>query len=409
MGDQTNSFIILRDKSLIIEKLEILDEELVSYLAGFPEEARGDVVRRAVKIGLLSLKGSTTIERIDYIEKEFNNLRKKLGDDLADFADRSRKALDEIFKGDGSILKTTLDRYLGEGGRLEDLFDPERKDSAISKMSSIFDEHFKGRDSVLYRLLDHNSPESPIGSLKKELVEEYLKRMLERIIGKEAAQEEREKGTAKGREYQKEVFDKLNELCKPFLDTPEYTAEIIGKLPRNKVGDAVVIVAPSSTCGISLRIVIEAKDSTGYSLQKTLDELDEAKKNRDACVGIAVFKNGTCPVGCEPLQQYGDDKIICIYDPEDSQCLALSVAYRLSRVMALNTVREEVPKIDASQMRSLVTQCDERLKSIYGIKGKITKLANDINNDLDALKTALEEPLRELEKLVTQVETSQQS
>jgi hypothetical protein len=394
------AFVMLKGQTIVIQYLEIQDEELVTYLSEFPAEKRADIVRRAVKIGLLSLKGNTAIERVDYIEKEFDKLSQRLLVNLDDFSKKSKESLDRVFSEDGGILKTALEKYLGEGGKLEDLFDPQRKDSAISRISSIFEEHFRGRDSVLYKLLDHSNVESPIASLKKELVEGYLKDMRERLIAKEAIKEEREKGTAKGREYQKEVFDKLNELCKPYLDIPEYTADTIGRVAKSKVGDVVVTVDPSSTSGVSLRMVIEAKDSGSYSVQKIRDELEEAKKNRDASVAIAVFTSTTCPSGCEPFQQYGDDKIICTFDPEGSDCLALCLAYRLSRILALSKVRVTAPQINKEQVKILISQCFEKVKAVSSIKSKVTSLSTALNNDLDTLKREIEEPLLALERVL---------
>jgi hypothetical protein len=321
--------VTVENGHIIIRDLDILDEDLAAYLGEFHEKERADVVRKAVKIGLIALKGSVTTEKIDYVEKEFNRLSQKLSKDLDTFTETIRQAFEKVFKEDGGIMKSTLERYLGTGGKLEDLFDPQRKDSAISKMSSIFEEHFKGKDSVLYRLLNHANPESPIASLKQELIGNYLEKMRDRIIGKEAAEAEREKGTAKGRTYQENVFLKINEICKPFQDTPEYTADTTGDIP--------------------LRIVIEAKDREKYTIMKIQKELDEAKENRDACVGIAVFTSDTCPLECSPLQQYGDDKVICICNQDDNDCLALNLAYRISRIAALGKLRGTKPQIEIAE------------------------------------------------------------
>jgi len=403
-SDELGQSVTVCDDRIIIGNLELRDEDLAAFLGEFSESMRIDMVRRALKIGLLTLKGAPAIEKVDYIEKEFGELGRKLTDALDEFRQKVEIDLNRVFSEDGGIMKVTLERYLGTGGKLEDLFDPERKDSAVSKISSIFDEHFRGRDSVLYKLLDHTHPESPIASLKKDLIENYLKDMRERIVGAELAEAEREKGTAKGRDYQVDVFLKVNEICSPFQDTPEPVWDTVGNL-AGKAGDIVVTINPSYTGGAALRFVIEAKDRHGYSVNKILAELEEAKENRDACVALAVFTSDTCPRECYPLRQYGDDKLICCYDPEDENGLALNLAYRVCRIEALTKLRGISPRMDIIKMRVLVNQCLEKLRTIATIKGKVTKLSREINGDLDTFGQELESLLRQLDEGIKQAGT----
>lgn len=394
--------VTLTPERIIVSNLELVDEDLAAYLSEFSEEMRIDVLRRALKIGLLALKGSTAIEKADYVEKEFGKLSNRLSMRVDKFEGAIKKELDKVFGDDRGIMKNVLDKYLGAGGKLEDLFDPERTDSAISKISSIFDKYFKGRDSILYTWLDHSNPESPIAQLKSDLVENYLKEIRDQLIGEKIVAAEREKGTAKGRKYQEIVFEKVNEICYPFGDTPSYMADIAGKLPRSKVGDIVIDVSPNYTGGAALKLVVEAKNEHGYTVDKIINELDAAKENRNATAALAVFTPDTCPSTCHPLQQYGDDKVICSYDPGEPSDLSLELAYRVSRIEALRKLRGPSPEIDVAKLHMLTTQCLEKLKSISSIKGKVTRWSNDVNADLDSFYTELVDLLEELDAVTTQ-------
>lgn len=368
---------------------------MADYVKGYPELEWPDIIRRGTKIGLIALKDSHATEKMDYVEKEFNKLIKKLTDNLDDFA---RQKLEKIFDADNGVLKQTMDTYLGTGGKLEDLFDPEQKGSAISKFSSILDTHFKGSDSEFAKLLDHDNPDSPIASLKNDLIDHYLKDMRDKLIGEEAAEEEREKGTAKGRKYQENVFERINNICGPFQDTPDYTADVNGKLPKSKVGDVVVTINPNSTGGAVVKMVFEAKDSGSYNIAKTQKELDEAKENRDACVGVAVFTSNTCPDECYPLYQYGNDKVICTYDTDDSNALSLNLAYRIARIEALRRLNiNDCQQIDSIKIHSLITNGFDKLKSISNIKRKVTELSNSVYKDLDDLQNELHDLFTELD------------
>lgn len=129
--------------------------------------------------------------------------------------------------------------------------------------------------------------------------------------------------------------------------------------------------------------------------------------NRDASIALAVFTSDTCPTECYLLQQYGDDKLICCYDPEDSDCLAINVAYRLCRIEALRKLRGVSPQLDTMKMRELVQQCFGKLKTIADIKRKVTRLSNEVNSDLDALRTDLELVLEKLDEGIQQAGVSQ--
>jgi hypothetical protein len=394
--------VAIMDHKIIISSVELSDEDLAIYLAGFSDDVRVDVTRRALKIGLLALKGSTAVEKADYVEKEFGKLSQKLDQRMEKFVKEVGDHLDRVFGEDRGVMRNVLDKYLGTGGKLEDLFDPDRKNSAIARISAILDQHFKGRDSVLYTLLDPSNPESPLAHLKADLVEHYLKEMRDRLIGKELAAKEREKGTAKGREYQESVFAKINEICQPFGDIPNYVADHVGKLPKSKVGDIVVDINPSYTSGSPLRIVIEAKDEYNYNVDKIIKELEVAKGNRDAHVALMAFKPDCCPSICYPLQQYGDDKLICTCGEDEQSDLSLGLAYRLCRIEALRKLRGAVPQIDISRLHSLVTQCLEKLKAISSIKAKVTRWSNDVNQDLDNLYTDLDGLFHELDSVTTE-------
>lgn len=213
--------VVVSDGRIIVTNLELTDEDLADYLSEFLEPERTDIVRKALKIGLIALKGSAVAEKVDYVQKEFQALQSKLDTRLNKFTEDVKQQLERFLSQDGGIMKTILEKYLGTGGRLEDFFDPDRRDSALSKISTIFDEHFKGRDSIFYKQLDPTNPESPIAALKKELVENYLQKIRDHIVGEELVEAEYEKGTAKGRDYQDNVFIKISEISTLFYDIPD--------------------------------------------------------------------------------------------------------------------------------------------------------------------------------------------
>ena len=65
------------------------------------------------------------------------------------------------------------------------------------------------------------------------------------------------------------------------------------------------------------KIVVEAKEEEGYSLANAREEIETARKNRDADWGVFVFSKKTAPASLEPFSRYGSDFVV-VWDAEDA-------------------------------------------------------------------------------------------
>ena len=73
------------------------------------------------------------------------------------------------------------------------------------------------------------------------------------------------------------------------------------------------------------------------------DELIEAKRNRDAAVGLVVFSAAHAPAGIAPFDvRMGD--VYCCHRPGDPEPATLDAALRLARLLALASTRESEPR-----------------------------------------------------------------
>ena len=87
-----------------------------------------------------------------------------------------------------------------------------------------------------------------------------------------------------------------------------------------------------------MRVVVECKDRQ-VSGRAMRDELVEARRNRDAAVGLVVFSTSHAPAGIAPFDvRMGD--VYCAIDPDDPQPATLDAALRLARLLALAATRE---------------------------------------------------------------------
>lgn len=399
--------------------LQITDKDILELIFSYPEDKRETVILRALKIGLIALKDVQTIGNIDYvkneflkfktdIEKEFLILKQEFADKLKETDEIIKKELENKFNPQTGILNQVLEKYLGEGGKLSDLFDEEKNTSAIGRIKQIFSDYFDTDASKVVCLLDPNNPESPLSNLKKDLTERLFNLEKEiKAIGaaKQAVKEEAEKGTQKGLEYEQLVYQEIEKIASILGDSCLPVGNEQGLIFNNKTGDIVVSLNPSQTGGANLKIVFECKDKE-MSLQKFLEELDEAKKNRGALLSVGVISrkeilkgvNGAIGV----FREYPNDKSICYFDKENLDATALEIAYKLARtrlLLGLKVKEMKSDSIDVEGVKILIEETVRKLNEFSSIKSTLSKATTAIDlakSDLDKIKDELQEKLENI-------------
>ncbi|MEX0621691.1 MAG: hypothetical protein WD187_01750 [Candidatus Woykebacteria bacterium] len=359
-----------------ISDLIIEDAEVASIVEGLAEKEKAETVRKALKVGLIAMKNVGVTENVDYVEKEFSKVKNHVEKLLEDTTTEIDNRLDKIFSENG-VMPLVLKEYLGEGGKLQDLFDENQRNSALGKLSDIFKRHFEGDGSVIYKLLDSSDPGSPIFRLKKELTDK-IDNIEKALKIKEAVAEVEEKGTAKGVVYQDLVLQIINNIAKILDDNVIDTSNINGKILNSKTGDVLSKINPHHSGGNSLSIVLEAKDQQ-KTLPSILKELDEAKQNRDAQVAIGVFsKLENAPGESGNFRAYPGGRILCVFDKETKDSTALEVAYKFARLEALNEIKTEDKKVNLVKLEGYLGQIRSKINSISSIKSSLSSIGTGI-------------------------------
>ena len=116
---------------------------------------------------------------------------------------------------------------------------------------------------------------------------EFQRDVLKTLTEITAKKEEAQRGTQHGLVFEDAVFDFVNGRVAEG-DVAERTGNTTGRVRGSKKGDVVVQLGPDRAAA-GARIVIEAKQDGSYTLSKALIEIAEARKNRDAGVGMFVF------------------------------------------------------------------------------------------------------------------------
>jgi hypothetical protein len=142
--------------------------------------------------------------------------------------------------------------------------------------------------------------------------------------------------TRHGGEFQAAAFRFIEQASQGAGDILEDTGDKVGKIKFCKVGDSVLTLGPDCDAAGG-RVVFEMKEDASYDLKKSLAELDQARANREASVGVFVHSRRTAPSGLKPLKRYGAD-VVAVWDAEDEQSdVYLDGAIMIARALALRT------------------------------------------------------------------------
>ncbi len=382
---------------ILVDRLTLPDPGLAAWLGEQPEEERGLVVERALRIGLTALQSVGVTMNLDAVRSEFD----RFAEQSRAANDRAAEALEQVLRanfGDGDgRLPRTLETFLGDRGKLhsmvDELFDPKRRDSAIGRITTMLDAYFEGDASRLATLLDPTRMGSPLHQFRTEVAAGF-KALEEKLVALEAAGTaragERAKSAAKGGDFEELLEGLLGAIARGANDLLERTGTDAGDAGRSKKGDFVLTLDPGLTRGSELRVVIEAKDRK-ISGREMRDELREARTNRDAAVGLVVFTPAHAPAGIAPFDVRSGD-VYCVIDPADPDPAILEAAVRLARLLALASLREREAEVDAAALGEALTAIREQLETVRAMKVQLTSIgstAGQVNTALDRMREGI--------------------
>lgn len=390
--------IILDDKSktVLVTNLILDDLEVFNILAAKEERERTDFVKKAVKIGSIAIKDITVTEKIDYVQKEFERLesrlntifQKQLGEEGME------GELAKIF-GENGELQSSLKEIFGDDGKLaRDLLNTDNKNSPLSKLKESIESCFVGKDSDVYCMLDPHEEGSPANRLRKDLMDILIdiKGNIDTYIAKKGVIEIT---PLKGKDFEDKLDPFLWKITHPFKDHVERVNSVKGKKGSQK-GDFVITINGSSD-----KIVVEAKslkDKVSLTRKGLLGYLDEAMENREAKFAIAVSENPLQSIG--KYREFEMNKVVCEFGDGG---LPLEVAYEVSRAKLLIKENEAIGKVDVNQISGRIEAVETDLRTIQGIKSKLTNIKNlseSVKDELDELKGRVQDNLAIISRLL---------
>lgn len=277
-------------------------------------------------------------------------------------------------------------------------FSLDNTDSALSRMTRTVE----STNETISRHLTLDDEASSLHRLKRELLEvlgvhqeqsrKFQLEVSEQLTKMQTRKEEAARSTRHGDEFESQCLEFLGEDARKHGDVLAATGRETGLMRGRKFGDAVVELNPECIAG-GAKIVVEAKEEMGYDFKKALEEIENARKNRDAEIGVFVFSRRAAPPQLESFVRHGNDLIV-VWDAEDVATdiwlrAAMSVARALCTRKALEKDKvafdtEPIAKA-ILEIEKQVQLFDEVDKAVGSIRSGSDKIENRMRIARDTL------------------------
>jgi len=209
-----------------------------------------------------------------------------------------------------------------------------------------------------------------------------------------ARREESLRSTTHGNDFESAVVEFITTEAAKSGDIPTFTGNSVGSIKNCKIGDAVIELGPDCIAR-GVKCVIEAKESLSCDVNKARAEIELARQNRGAAIGLFVFSKSTAPANQESIVRLGDD-IFVIWDADDiGSDVILKTALSLAKALCVrestkrNSEAAEFHAIDKAilAIEKEARRLDEMKKWTETIKSNSNKILDEVRKMTDGLET----------------------
>ncbi|MGQ0634620.1 MAG: hypothetical protein ACT4QC_08415 [Planctomycetaceae bacterium] len=302
------------------------------------------------------------------------SLQEKIDDVVREFSlDDENSALSRLVRNVDRAQKTITSEFS---------FDNDS--SALSRLKKLLESTQEAIDSNL--TLDRD--DSALSRLRKEVLEilaahekgnrEFqsdVKLTLEKMVVQRA---EAARSTRHGMAFEEAACEFVQREAQKLGDVATRTGNTTGLIKNQKIGDCVIELGPDSAAP-GAKIVSEMKEVEGYQVGQARAELEKARTNRGAQIGVFVCSAKTAPaeLSASPLLRYGPD-ILVAWNPEDpSTDLYFRTALTLARALCIRvTQHSEAQQADFQEIDQAINEIEKRAGGL----GDVEKWAETIKD-----------------------------
>lgn len=324
------------------------------------------------------------------VARFLRSLREELKGADEDRAKQLAAALAALDANDENSLLSRLVRETNDARR--DVLEAVNPDKAGSPLEIL-------KTSLTNLLQEQGSNQVAMARQQQERQVAFEKEVREALARIETRRTQDQKSTHGGFDFEDSVlaFLKASTQGAPcVLDSTGATAGV----GRCKKGDAVLrFTAESAFAGAG--VVFEAKRDAAYTVQNALDELDAARKNRDAVAGVFVMAKSHATEAFPGFARHGNN-VLVIWDEEDASTNAyLQAAVMLGMGLATRSKKVGEPG-DINALRDIEARIETELKTM----GSMEKHNDSIRRNSEGISDDIRKSRKGLETLVAKAQST---
>jgi hypothetical protein len=285
-------------------------------------------------------------------------------------------------------------------------FSLDDENSALSRLVSRVDKAQEG----IVRQFTLDDEQSALSRLRREITDrigklaaqqgEFQESVRATLASLNSRRVAEAKSPVHGVDFEESVSQFLRQEAERLGDLFDAVGARTGRVPGKKVGDQVIEMGPESHAA-GRKIVFECKERQGYSDQEARDELDQARKNREAHVGVFVWSAKVVPPGVEPLRRFGRDAISVVWDADDPTTdVYLRSAYSVARALVFGSVvQSSMPEVPVEEIEQSILRVEKHAQKLEQISRSGQTIKNSAETILDEARKLQDGLNRELELL----------
>jgi hypothetical protein len=281
-------------------------------------------------------------------------------------------------------------------------FSLDKDDSALSRLVR----NVEGAKTTITREFSLDDEHSALSRMKAELLsmlekqtqanstfQEEVKVALAKMT---ARREEAQRSTQHGLLFEDAVCGFLEFHAQRHGDVATRTGPTIGSIKNCKKGDCVVELGPDSAAP-GARIVVEAKEDANYTLSDARAEIELARKNRGAQMGLFVFSKQTAPESLNDFFHLGSD-VFVVWDPDDATSdLHLKTALTIARALCIRVERHNQSReADVEAITEAILEIEKQSQTL----GEVSKSAETIKSGSEKILDRVRITRKSLERQV---------
>lgn len=325
------------------------------------------------------------------VARFLRSLREELKEADEDRAKQLAAALAALDANDEGSLLSRLVRETH--GARQEVLNAVNPDAPASPMGIL-------KTAITSLLQEQGASQAELARLQQARQEQFEKEIREALARIETKRTQDRKSTRGGFDFEDAVIDFVAAATNGAPCLLEVTGNTAGMVGRCKKGDAVTRFSDESVfCGSG--VVFEAKRDAAYTTQKALDELDAARKNRNAVAGVFVMARSHASDTFPRFVRYGNNVLVS-WDDEDPATDAYLHAAVLLGMALVTRGKTAGDEGDIAALRHIEGRIEAELKRL----AKMEKHNESIRKNSDSMGEEIRKAEKELDRLLGEAKST---